>query len=473
MSKKEERIKPKINKIGITKDTITGRGGLIYIVKYLQKINLLKYLATQFGFLRKSKKGISLINFFKQLICYFIDGTSFSLSFFDELKRDYGYAEIIEEEKEALQSSHAVKRFFNKFTGRILQLFRKVLLSLFIWRLTIEKPERIILGVDTMVLDNNEAKKREGVEPTYKKVLGYQPLQITWGKYVVDMLFRPGSYHSNHGDDLLRVIKKIVKYIRKRYSNEVPIIVRADAGFFSEENFKCFNKLDIGFIVCGKMYEDVKKALSLKDDEEFQEFVYKGNSWYYGELDFKCKSWENVYRMIYVKPITEDYGQILLGFARPEYVMYTNLGQDNRVTKQLCKLRGWNNVVPAESVISCYHNRGADELVFRGIKDLGTEALPFKGFAQNGAFYYLMVIAYNIFEFFKKDIKSDIIPITIYASTFRRKFIDIACKIVHTGGIIIAKVTAEIFSRLKLPDLWDKINALKIPSFLSITNQIV
>ena len=36
------------------------------------------------------------------------------------------------------------------------------------------------LHLDTMVLDNNDALQREGCNVTYKKVLGFQPLQINW-----------------------------------------------------------------------------------------------------------------------------------------------------------------------------------------------------------------------------------------------------------------------------------------------------
>ena len=58
-----------------------------------------------------------------------------------------------------------------------------MLQRLFIWRLSIEQPELIKLGIDTMVLDNDDALKREGVDPTYKKVKGFQPLQMYWGRY--------------------------------------------------------------------------------------------------------------------------------------------------------------------------------------------------------------------------------------------------------------------------------------------------
>jgi hypothetical protein len=31
-----------------------------------------------------------------------------------------------------------------------------------------------------MVLDNDEALRREGCDPTYKKVKGFQPLHLIW-----------------------------------------------------------------------------------------------------------------------------------------------------------------------------------------------------------------------------------------------------------------------------------------------------
>lgn len=44
-----------------------------------------------------------------------------------------------------------------------------------------KKPEVIVLHLDTMVLNNDGAKKREGCNVTYKRILGFQPLQINWG----------------------------------------------------------------------------------------------------------------------------------------------------------------------------------------------------------------------------------------------------------------------------------------------------
>ena len=103
--------------------------------------------------------------------------------------------------------------------------------TLFLWRLKIEKPQIIKIGLDTMVLDNDDSQKKEGVEPTYKKVKGFQPLQLFWGRYMIDAIFRNGKAHSNHGNHVRRVVTRTVKLIREHYKENVPIVFLADAGF--------------------------------------------------------------------------------------------------------------------------------------------------------------------------------------------------------------------------------------------------
>jgi hypothetical protein len=44
-------------------------------------------------------------------------------------------------------------------------------------------------------MDNDEAQKRQGVEPPYKKKKGFQPLQMIWNHKIVDAVFRGGKKH--------------------------------------------------------------------------------------------------------------------------------------------------------------------------------------------------------------------------------------------------------------------------------------
>ena len=455
MTENGSAVNCKIDKIETTNDCLSSRAGLTIITRYLGTIGIVKLLAQGFAFLKRSSKGTSLLSIFHQLICFFFDGTSFHLVRFDQLKEDSGYAASIETSEKDMLSSHAVKRFFKSISIVRVWLFRKVLHRLFLWRLSIEKPELIKLGIDTMVMDNNDALKREGVDPTYKKVKGFQPLQMYWGRYLIDAIFRNGKAHSNHGNHTYRMVNTIVNLIRKNYSSSVPIVLLADAGFFDQQLIGLCEELRIGIIVGGKMYQDIKDFINEMPDECFDEYKGAGNTWFYTEFGDRRSSWERFMRVIYTKPIADDNDQILLEFARPETLIYTNLGLNNEITESILALKDSSAThISPQAIITAYHQRGRDELVNRGLKDFGSEQLPFTHFASNTAFYYLMVISFFLFEAFKQDMGSDVISPVWYATTFRRHYLDIAGKIIRTGRHIILKVTGAIRKALQLDLIW-------------------
>ena len=224
-----------IDDVQPTSETLTGRAGLSLFVRYVRGIGLYPHLDRLFGSLRKSRKGQPVTEIFKQLLCFLLDGSSRHLVSFDALKEDAGYGGAIETKPEALLSSHAVKRFFGRFSMWRIWLFRRVLQQLFLWRLRLQQPPLILLGMDTMVMDNDEAPQRHGVAPTYKRVKGFQPLQVTWGRLLIDAVFRGGDKHSNHADTAQKTLSHLIQKIRRKYRSDVPIIVRLDSGFFDQK----------------------------------------------------------------------------------------------------------------------------------------------------------------------------------------------------------------------------------------------
>ena len=95
-----------------------------------------------------------------------------------------------------------------------------------------------------------------------------------------------------------------------------------------------------------------------------------------------------------------------------------------------------------------------DELVHRAFKDFVDQRLPFKGFRQNTAYYYTALLAFALFEAFKADVTDLVVPAAAYATTFRRRFLDVAGKIVKHEGRVVLKVTKATLDRLKLDQLW-------------------
>lgn len=453
---KKNKTSNRITKIGITSDTLTSRGGLCFFAKYLETTQILTYLGTVFGMIRKSAKGQNIETIFKQILCNMMNGMSRYLTYYDQVKRDEGHAASLELSPNEMLSSHSVKRFFKAFSMPLVWVFRKVLKQLFLWRLRLKKPMLIILGIDSMVMDNDEAVKRHGVQPTYKMRKGFHPVQMIWERFIVDAVFRGGKKHCNAGDTVAHMVRDIVKLIRTQYREDVAIVFLLDSGFFDEQLFRVFERLKVGYVCGGKMYGDLVELADRMEAEDWKKLTKGNEGWSYFDFDDKRDSWDRERRAILCRFTPEDPQRVFDAF-RPLTILYTNIGLGEAIDACL-KQSGNSGLLDAGRLLELAHGRGRDELVHRALKDFGFEELPFKRFAPNAAFYYTMVIAHFLYECFKEDVCRDVIPVESYASTFRRKVIDTAMKIVRTGGTVWIKFTAAVWETLHLDQLWERCN---------------
>ena len=456
MSKHKSNRARFIDDVQVTSECLTGRAGLNLFSRYLRSIELFPHIDRLFGSMRKHPKGAPIDELFKQVLCFLFDGTSRHLAHFDVLAEDPGYAAAIETSLEDMASSHTVKRFYRAFSPQRTYLFRRLLLQLFLWRLTITPPKVIELNIDTMVMDNDHALKRHGVKPTYKKVKGFQPLQMTWGRYIIDAVFRGGDKHSNNGDTVEKMIRHVVRMIRTRYSETIPIIIRMDSGFFDQDLFAEIEKLDIGFICGGKFYGDIKAMIEALPEAAYDHHFGKTDEdvWQCFEFGDRRKSWNRFRRAIFWRPLLEEK-QFLLPGTRPGTVVYTNLGMGGVIDQQL-RDAGHGFMLETNAVIHSYHQRGADELVHRAFKDFGSEELPFTHFIHNSAFYYTMLLGFFLFEAFKEDVSEPVIPVKAFPTTLRRRLVDVAAKVVTHAGKTVLKVTAVAMESLRFKELWER-----------------
>jgi hypothetical protein len=431
---------------------MTSRAGLIPFVRYLAESSIFPVLESLFGRIRKSSKGQRIVEIFKQLFVFFADGTSRHLTRFDALRKDPDYARTVESAQVQLLSSHAVKRFFKAFSLPLCHVFRKLLRHLFVWRLKLARPEVIVLSLDTVVLNNDDACKRHGVQPTYKKVKGFQPLQVSWKRFVIDAIFRRGDKHSNYGNDAIRMLRTICQLIRTEVGESVPIVVRMDSGFFDDKLFSKLEELDIGFVGAGRLYDPIREKA--REQETWLSYKNDRQEWRLFEFEDQRESWPSARRAIYSQPVYEDR-QRLLEFARPDTVIYTNLGRGGRID-ELLKEAGHGDLAKAVEILRLYHARGRDELVHRAVKEFVNEKLPFKRFGPNMAYYFTALVAFFLFEAFKEDVCSEVVPLEAYPNTLRRQIFDQAGKIVRHAGRIALKVTQAVWDLLQLDRLWER-----------------
>jgi hypothetical protein len=277
---------------------------------------------------------------------------------------------------------------------------------------------------------------------------------MTWGRFIIDAIFRSGDKHSNHANDVEKMVRHIVGLIWKHYREDVPIVIRMDSGFFDQDLFKVFESLNIGYICGGKLYEDIGTYVYDIDRSFWGCYENKNQVWDYVEFGDRRGSWKRFRRAIFCHPLYKD-NQMLFKFARPDTVIYTNLGMGEEIDERLCKA-GMEKMLTAHRIIETHHGRGGDELVHRALKDFGSEQLPFKRFHQNAAFYYTMLIAFFLYEAFKEDVCTPIVSISSYATTLRRKILDVAGKIVSHAGKITLKVTMSTWENIAFNQLWIK-----------------
>lgn len=445
-----------LSKVQTTPDTLTGRGGLALFSRYVRHTGIYEHLEHYFGPIRRSAKGLGVSALFHQLFCFLVDGTSRHLVHFDALKKDEGYARAIETDPEAMGSSHAVKRFFYRFGWGRIWCFRYVLRRLFLWQLKHSAPEVVVLGLDPMVLDNDAAEAREGCQPTYKKRKGFQPLQLTWGPFVTCALFRGGKKNGNAGEQAAKMVETTVRFLRTHYREDVPVLLRIDSGFFDQKLFRRFERLGIGYTCTGKLYDDLSALARAMPPSAWSEYRNDHQLWQYVEFGNRRGSWKRTgwRRCVYTRPSYEDE-QRLLEFARPDTVIYTNLGQGGRIDALLEQAGEAERTTP-ERIIEFHHGRGTDELVHRALKDFRAEELPFKRFQANAAFYYTVLVAFFLFESFQRDVTEPVVPAAAYATRVRRQVIDIAAKVVRTGGETLLKVTEAVWTRLHIGELWER-----------------
>ncbi len=446
----------KITKIGYTNDKISARGGLPLFLRYVQQIGFYQ-LVTRFLFFLNpfNGKGLKMIPFFTQMLAFCMNGTNMAISSFDQSKKDESYAALLECHNDQLASSHQIKRYFKRLSIVNSLIFNKILHELFIWRLLIEKPAIIELGIDTMVLDNDTANKKEGNTYTYKHVNGFQPLHISWGRFLIDVLFREGSAHSNHGTDYPDRIGAICKLIRKRYRKDVPIIICADSGFADQKAYHVFEQeLNIHYITTSKHYTALKEFTNDHEYNDKQAIKNGKTIWLFDEIGNKLGSWNKFRRCIITRLHCDGKGQYVMGVDSLESVIYTNIG-NSPIADQRLMAAGGSEYFKAQTIVEKIHKRGADELIHRSIKELATkEQLPFKSFGMNRAYYFLMVFTHFIFEAYKQDVTADVLPITSYPNTFRRKLIDFAVKIVSHSRNIIMNVNKTVFDSINITELW-------------------
>ena len=202
--------------------------------------------------------------------------------------------------------------------------------------------------------------------------------------------------------------------IREALGKDIQIIVRMDSGYYDQKIFAACDKLNINFICAGKRYHD-HQYLEEKSLDNFDGvFQNKTSQWHFYCFLERRVIWSEKmqYRALFLRA-TEENGEALLGLD--SRIILTSLDEKDFTDEQIIKYD---------------HSRGADELTHRAAKEFSDEKMPCLDYHANAFWYTLGIIAFNLFQIFKRNIAC--FPYNAYPNTVRRKLFDLAGKIV--GG---------------------------------------
>ena len=284
------------------------------------------------------------------------------------------------------------------------------------------------IDIDVSPFDNSDTKK-EGIEWTYKKFVGYAPIFAYVGKegYLANLELRPGSDHCQKGTK--EFLEKTLRYARMM--SDAPFLVRMDSGNDSLENIE----------VCRseKAHYLIKRNLRQESKEEWLKIAMES-----GELE-ESRAGKEVWRgERYVKRE---------GIAEPLRIVF-------RVTKRTVDANGqalllpkvevetyWTSLdVDVARVIELYHEHGTSEQFHSELKtDLDLERLPSGKFQTNELVLLLGMVAYNVLRLIgQESLEGEDIPIRKRVTRRRLRsvmqdMIYLACRMVrHARRLVLS-----------------------------------
>ncbi len=166
-------------------------------------------------------------------------------------------------------------------------------------------------------------------------------------------------------------------------------------------------------------------------------------------------SWERKRRALFCRLVSSQ-GQRKLGYR--ERVYCTNLGVNEQITRQLTRI-GKGDWMSEEGLLDLAHTRGQRELVHRDLKEFETDHLPFEPFEANHAFYGTMLVSHTLYCCFSEQITGEVVEPECSPDTFRRRFLDVAGKVVDSGREVILRINEAVHDQLSLDDIRERVNS--------------
>ncbi len=244
-------------------------------------------------------------------------------------------------------------------------------------------PARLIFDVDStvLVLYGKQEGARIGYNPLKRGRPSYHPLLCFEGQsrdYWHGEL-RPGDAHTASGTREL-----LAACFAKRTDPRQRVIVRADKGFFDGALIKWLEENRARFVIVARLTAPIKRKLPGLRYRRVSRGVEAA------EFQYQPHRWPHPFRFVVIRRPQPDEPTVqltLFKLGRYHYqVFVTNLS--------LQPLNLWR----------FYNDRAGIELIIRQLKsDYSLGAIPTRHFFANETYFHLLLLAYNLTNWFKRS----------------------------------------------------------------------
>jgi hypothetical protein len=254
----------------------------------------------------------------------------------------------------------------------------------FLQRMTItpHRPTRLIFDVDSTVLVvyGQQEQARRGYNPIKRGRPSYHPLLCFEGqsKDFWHGELRPGDAHTASGT--LNLLTACMAKIPSRVRS---VIVRADKGFYDHALVAWLEEQRVGFVIVARLTAPIKRKLA------HLRYVSPSRGVEVADFRYQPTRWPHAYRFVVVRrPQPEEPAEQLTLFKLGRYhyqVLVTNL--------PLQPLNLWR----------FYNDRAGIELLIKQLKgDYALGNIPTRHFFANETYFHLLLLAYNLVNWFKR-----------------------------------------------------------------------
>ncbi len=300
------------------------------------------------------------------------------------------------------------------------------------WSLGIGPADKALtVDLDSTICEVHGDKK-EGAAYGYTKVLGYHPLLATRADTgeVLHARLRKGSANTQRGTR--RFVEELVARIRRAGASG-PLVLRADAGFYSWELITTLRRLQVAWSITVPINDSVRQAISAISEDDWTDISYpQGGQAQVAETTHvtgggKTKRAQRSVRLVVRRTRLTDPAQQALWPDWRYHAFVTNLEMGTVEVDQ------------------SHRDHAAIELAIRDLKEgAGLEHCPSGKFFANAAWLACAVLAHNLVRWTAR--LGDLHPqdqLTV-ARTVRSHVLALPGRLVNRSGRLV----------LRLPDRW-------------------